>query len=56
MSTMIFFPTSGAVDEKGEMPYYAEKCAAMMAVTFSSGGQDTRSIVSNCISFFFFKH
>lgn len=42
----IYTVTIGAVDERGEMPYYAEKCAAMMAVTFSSGGKDTRSIVT----------
>ena len=36
----------GAVDELGAMPYYAEECASMLAVTFSSGGLKTRNIVS----------
>lgn len=43
----IYTVTIGAVDEYGKMPYYAEKCAAMMAVTFSSGGKgtDRKSVV-----------
>lgn len=36
----------GAVDELGDMPYYAEHCAAMFAVTFSSGQGMQRNIVS----------
>lgn len=36
---------AGAVDEKGRMPFYAEECASMLAVTFSSGGNKLRSIV-----------
>ena len=36
---------AGAVDENGRMPFYAEECAAMLAVTFSSGGRKLRSIV-----------
>lgn len=36
---------AGAVDEKGRMPFYAEECASMLAVTFSSGGAKLRSIV-----------
>lgn len=36
---------AGAVDENGMMPYYAEECASMLAVTFSSGGSTMRSIV-----------
>lgn len=36
---------AGAVDEKGSKPFYAEECASMLAVTFSSGGSRLRSIV-----------
>lgn len=36
---------AGAVDEKGRMPFYAEECASMLAVTFSSGGNKLRNIV-----------
>lgn len=35
----------GAVDEMGRKPFYAEECASMLAVTFSSGGNKLRSIV-----------
>ncbi|CAI9722533.1 convertase subtilisin kexin type 7-like [Octopus vulgaris] len=42
----IYTVTIGAVDEYGHMPYYAENCAAMLAVTFSSGGNNARSIVT----------
>ena len=42
----IFTVTIGAVDELGQMPYYAEQCAAMLAVTFSSGQGRQRNIVS----------
>lgn len=35
----------GAVDENGRKPFYAEECASMLAVTFSSGGNKLRSIV-----------
>ncbi|XP_014665059.1 PREDICTED: proprotein convertase subtilisin/kexin type 7-like, partial [Priapulus caudatus] len=38
--------TIGAVDEHGNMPYYAEECASMLAVTFSSGQGDSRPIVT----------
>ena len=41
----IFTITIGAVDETGHMPYYAEECASMLAVTFSSGSSLMRSIV-----------
>lgn len=37
----------GAVDEMGFMPFYAEECASMLAVTFSGGDKLMRSIVSN---------
>ena len=37
---------AGAVDELGQMPYYAEHCAAMLAVTYSSGQGHQRNIVS----------
>lgn len=37
---------AGAVDENGRKPFYAEECASMLAVTFSSGGNKLRSIVS----------
>ena len=39
----------GAVDELGDMPYYAEHCAAMLAVTYSSGQGMQRNIVSEDI-------
>ena len=45
----IYTITIGAVDERGDMPYYAEECASMLASTFSSGnpqGRDTRKIVT----------
>lgn len=42
----IFTITIGAVDETGHMPYYAEECASMLAVTFSSGSSIMRSIVT----------
>ena len=45
----IYTITIGAVDEKGNMPYYAEECASMLASTFSSGhpgGRETRKIVT----------
>jgi proprotein convertase subtilisin/kexin type 7 len=38
---------SGAVDELGAMPYYAEECASMLGVTFSSGISSLRDIVSS---------
>lgn len=41
----IFTVTIGAVDELGQMPYYAEQCAAMLAVTYSSGQGHQRNIV-----------
>uniref|UniRef100_A0A3B4F7U4 Proprotein convertase subtilisin/kexin type 7 n=1 Tax=Pundamilia nyererei TaxID=303518 RepID=A0A3B4F7U4_9CICH len=40
----IYTITIGAVDEKGKMPFYAEECASMLAVTFSSGRGSLRSI------------
>nr|XP_046244502.1 proprotein convertase subtilisin/kexin type 7 [Scatophagus argus] len=43
----IYTITIGAVDEKGRMPFYAEECASMLAVTFSSGGEKLRSIVTS---------
>ena len=45
----VYTLTIGAVDELGAMPYYAEECASMLAVTFSSGNiRVRRSIVSFC--------
>lgn len=38
--------STGAVDESGAMPYYAEECASMLGVTFSSGTASMRDIVS----------
>ena len=38
--------TIGAVDSKGNMPYYAEECATMLAVTPSSGSNG-KAIVSS---------
>ncbi|XP_018595927.1 proprotein convertase subtilisin/kexin type 7 [Scleropages formosus] len=43
----IYTVTIGAVDETGKMPFYAEKCASMLAVTFSSGDRQLRSIVTS---------
>ncbi|XP_018543126.1 proprotein convertase subtilisin/kexin type 7 isoform X1 [Lates calcarifer] len=43
----IYTITIGAVDENGRMPFYAEECAAMLAVTFSSGGSKLRNIVTS---------
>ncbi|KAM4565754.1 proprotein convertase subtilisin/kexin type 7 [Odontesthes bonariensis] len=43
----IYTITVGAVNEKGRMPFYAEECASMLAVTFSSGRNDLRSIVTS---------
>lgn len=43
----IYTITIGAVDEKGKMPFYAEECASMLAVTFSSGRGTLRSIVTS---------
>lgn len=40
------FFVPGAVDEEGRMPFYAEECASMLAVTFSGGDKMLRSIVS----------
>nr|XP_020650144.1 proprotein convertase subtilisin/kexin type 7 [Pogona vitticeps] len=42
----IYTVTVGAVDETGSMPFYAEECASMLAVTFSGGDKLMRSIVS----------
>ncbi|XP_021341461.1 proprotein convertase subtilisin/kexin type 7-like [Mizuhopecten yessoensis] len=43
----LYTVTIGAVDETGQMPFYAEECASMLAVTFSSGSSfSQRSIVS----------
>ena len=37
----------GAVDELNSMPYYAELCSAMLAVTYSNGhSQGDRMVVS----------
>ncbi|XP_026138763.1 proprotein convertase subtilisin/kexin type 7 isoform X2 [Carassius auratus] len=43
----IYTVTIGAVDEKGKRPFYAEECASMLAVTFSSGSRPLRSIVTS---------
>lgn len=43
----IYTVTIGAVDEEGHMPFYAEQCASMLAVTFSSGDKMMRSIVTS---------
>uniref|UniRef100_A0A3P8UBD8 Proprotein convertase subtilisin/kexin type 7 n=1 Tax=Amphiprion percula TaxID=161767 RepID=A0A3P8UBD8_AMPPE len=43
----IYTITIGAVDENGRMPFYAEECASMLAVTFSSGGKRLRNIVTS---------
>ncbi|XP_043974792.1 proprotein convertase subtilisin/kexin type 7 [Gambusia affinis] len=43
----IYTITIGAVDEEGKKPFYAEDCASMLAVTFSSGGARSRSIVTS---------
>lgn len=36
----IYSITVGAIDRKGEHPYYSEKCSASLVVTYSSGGGD----------------
>lgn len=41
----IYSITVGAIDRKGQHPYYSEKCSAQMVVTYSSGAGD--SIVSS---------
>ncbi|XP_051534971.1 proprotein convertase subtilisin/kexin type 7 isoform X3 [Myxocyprinus asiaticus] len=43
----IYSITIGAVDENGRKPFYAEECASMLAVTFSSGSRQLRSIVTS---------
>lgn len=43
----IYTVTIGAVDEIGRKPFYAEECASMLAVTFSSGSRQLRSIVTS---------
>ncbi|XP_056329345.1 proprotein convertase subtilisin/kexin type 7 [Danio aesculapii] len=43
----IYTVTIGAVDENGKKPFYAEECASMLAVTFSSGSRLLRSIVTS---------
>ncbi|XP_075695929.1 proprotein convertase subtilisin/kexin type 7 [Rhinoderma darwinii] len=43
----IYTVTIGAVNEVGKMPFYAEECASMLAVTFSSGDKQMRSIVTS---------
>uniref|UniRef100_A0A8C2Q3I8 Proprotein convertase subtilisin/kexin type 7 n=1 Tax=Cyprinus carpio TaxID=7962 RepID=A0A8C2Q3I8_CYPCA len=43
----IYTVTIGAVDENGKRPFYAEECASMLAVTFSSGSRQLRSIVTS---------
>ncbi|KAH0623390.1 hypothetical protein JD844_031663 [Phrynosoma platyrhinos] len=42
----IYTVTIGAVDEMGYMPFYAEECASMLAVTFSGGDKLMRSIAT----------
>ncbi|XP_041373167.1 proprotein convertase subtilisin/kexin type 7-like [Gigantopelta aegis] len=42
----IYTVTIGSVDETGRMPYYAEECASMLGVTFSSGNHNNRAIVT----------
>ncbi|GAB6027396.1 Proprotein convertase subtilisin/kexin type 7, variant 2 [Chamberlinius hualienensis] len=42
----VYTVTIGAVDEYGHIPYYAEECAAMLAVSLSSGGRGDRSIIT----------
>lgn len=44
----VYTVTIGAVDSRGRMPYYAEECAAMLAVTPSSGSKG-KDIVSDVI-------
>ncbi len=37
----------GAIDEKNQMPYYAELCSSMLAVTYSNGHKSgDRTIVT----------
>lgn len=46
VNSCVAFAVPGAVDEEGRMPFYAEECASMLAVTFSGGDKMLRSIVS----------
>ena len=43
----VYTLTIGAVDERDQMPYYAEQCASMLAVTYSS---DDCSYTCNIVS------
>jgi kexin len=45
----IYSITVGAIDRKGNHPYYSEHCSAQMVVTYSSGSGD--AIVGGGISF-----
>lgn len=47
----IYTVTVGAVDEKYGKPYYAEDCAAMLAVTFSSGNYPLRAIATTDVHY-----
>ena len=50
----IYSITIGAIDRKGQHPYYSEKCSASLVVTYSSGGGDaihtTDVGANNCYS------
>ena len=50
----IYSITVGAIDRKGQHPYYSEKCSASLVVTYSSGGGDaihtTDVGANNCYS------
>ena len=37
---------AGAIDEHNRLPYYGEPCSAIFAVTYSSGANYDRYIVS----------
>lgn len=41
----IYSVTVGAIDYKGQIPYYSEGCAANMVVTYSSGDNIRKAIV-----------
>jgi kexin len=44
----IYSITVGAIDRKGEHPYYSESCSANLVVTYSSGSGDAIVRSSTC--------
>jgi len=46
----VYTITVGAVDERNKMPYYAELCPAMLAVTYSNGNRDRNIVTTDASS------